>query len=248
MNPVDDVIRIYARELKLPGVIRNFQELGRDARAHAWTHEEYLRENFKLEIESRLLSVMSSRIREARFPELKTIDTFKPELSEGLDASVLAKLTDCQWIDQNENVILAGPIGTGKTHLAISLGIEAARRKKRVKFFRAAELVRQLVEARDLRELGAMQRRLRKLHLLILDEFGFVPFDRTGGELLFNLIAERYERSSVIITTNLSFSEWPALFAGDEKLATALIDRLAHHSTILTTRGTSNRMKRQKPS
>lgn len=176
------------------------------------------------------------------------IDTFKPELSEGLDASVLAKSTDCQWIDQNENVILAGPIGTGKTHLAISLGIEAARRKKRVKFFRAAELVRQLVEARDLRELGAMQRRLRKLHLLILDEFGFVPFDRTGGELLFNLIAERYERSSVIITTNLSFSEWPALFAGDEKLATALIDRLAHHSTILTTRGTSNRMKKQKPS
>jgi len=243
MNATEDLIRMHSRTLKLPGVIRNFESLARDAREHSWIHEVYLLENLKMEIESRAQSVIQNRISEARFPEMKMIDSFDVRLSEGVEATVVAKLVDCDWIDKFENLIIAGPIGTGKTHLAIALGIEAARRKKRVKFFRAAELVRILVEARDARELGMLQRRIRKCHLLILDELGFVPFDRHGGELLFNLLAERYEKSSVLLTTNLSFSEWPNVFAGDEKLATALIDRMAHHSTIITTRGSSNRLK-----
>jgi len=245
MNAAADLIRIHARSLKLPGVIRNFEALARDAREHSWIHEEYLLENLKTEIDSRSQSVTQNRIREARFPEMKSIDTFDLQLSEGMEATVVAKLVDCEWVEHAENVIIAGPIGTGKTHLAIALGIEAARRRKRVKFFRAAEIVRTLIEARDARELSALHRRLKKCHLLILDELGFVPFERQGGELLFNLMAERYEKSSVLLTTNLNFSEWPTVFGGDEKLATALIDRLAHHSTVLTTRGSSNRLKKK---
>ena len=130
----------------------------------------------------------------------------------------------------------------GKTHIAIALGVEAARRRFRVSFTRAAELVRTLLEARDERLLGRLHRRLERDDLLIVDELGFVPFDRAGGELLFNLLSERYERRSTMITTNLAFSEWVQVF-GDAKLTTALLDRLGHHSHILTTRGSSYRSR-----
>ncbi len=142
-------------------------------------------------------------------------------------------------------MIVAGPIGTGKTHLAIALGIEAARGRRRVLFVRAADIVRTLLEARDARELGRLQRRLQQVDLLIVDELGFVPFERTGGELLFNLLAERYERRSVIVTTNLPFGEWVKVFGGDEKLTTALLDRLAHHATVIATKGKSFRMRKK---
>jgi DNA replication protein DnaC len=185
------------------------------------------------------------RLRDARFPESKTLDQFDFAAADGLDAAVIAELARGEWITRAENVLFAGPIGTGKTHLAIALGIEAARQRRRVAFYRAAELVRLLVEARDERELGRLHRRLDRVELLVLDELGFVPFDRVGGELLFNVIASRYERRSVLITTNLAFSEWPKVFGGDEKLATALLDLLAHHATVLTTKGKSFRMRRR---
>ena len=139
-------------------------------------------------------------------------------------------------------MVIAGPIGTGKTHLAIALGVEAARRRRRVVFHRAADLVRELLEARDARRLGIMHSRMRKADLLILDELGFIPFERAGGELLFNLMSERYERGSILVTTNLAFSEWPRVFGGDEKLTTALLDRLAHHALVLATEGESYRL------
>lgn len=126
-----------------------------------------------------------------------------------------------------------------------ALGVEAARQRRRVLFTRAADLVQSLVEARDARELGRLQRRLQRVDLLIIDELGFVPFDRTGGELLFNVIAQRYERRSVIVTTNLPFAEWVKVFGGDEKLTTALLDRLAHHATIIATKGRSYRMRKK---
>jgi len=142
--------------------------------------------------------------------------------------------------------VIAGPIGTGKTHLAIALGIEAVQRRQRVAFVRAADLVRQLVEARDEHTLTCLHQRYLRVSLLIVDELGFVPFERTDGELLFNLLADRYERHSTIVTTNLASFEWVQVF-GDEKLITVLLDRLGHHAHILTTRGQSYRIRHARP-
>jgi DNA replication protein DnaC len=243
-----DLIRVQARSLKMPGLARSFEGIARQAREEKWTAEEYLHEVLAVEITSRADSAVRQRIRDARFPEPKSLGEFDFGTAEGVDAAQIAELGRGGWIEHAENLIFAGPIGTGKTHLAIALGLEAARQRRHVAFYRAAELVRMLIEARDARELGRLNRRISRVELLILDEVGFVPFDRSGGELLFNLIADRYERSSVLITSNLAFGEWPKVFGGDEKLTTALLDRLAHHATVVTTRGKSFRMRRRQGS
>lgn len=240
-----DLLAALARALKMPGLARVFEALARQAREEHWTYEEYLHEVLTAEHTSRRDSAVRHRLREAHFPETKTLDTFEFASADGINAAQLAELARGDWIGRAENVIFAGPIGTGKTHLAISLGVEAARQRRRVLFYRAADLVRLLLEARDSRELGRLQRRFQYVDLLIVDELGFVPFDRPGGELLFNLFTERYEQRSIIVTTNLSFGEWVKVFAGDEKLTTALLDRLAHHATVITTRGKSYRMRRR---
>jgi DNA replication protein DnaC len=225
-----DLLRQLARQLKSPAIARNFEQLARQAREEGLTHEEYLAEVLRAEADSREASSVRERIREAHFPV-------------GLDRAVIAHLARGEWLRKRHNVLVAGTIGTGKTHLSIALGYEAARQRHHVGFWRTSDLVQKLVEAKDQRELGRFQKRLARLDLLILDELGFVPFDRTGGELLFNVLAERYERRSVLITTNLAFAEWPRVFGGDDKLAAAALDRLAHHSTVLTTSGPSYRSR-----
>lgn len=246
-RPTVELITTQARQLKMPGLGRAFVELARQAREERWSHEDYLHEVLAAEISSRHDSAMRTRLHGARFPEMKTLADFDFGAVEGIDAAVVADLARGEWILRGECVVLAGPIGTGKTHLAIALGIEAARRLSRVAFYRTADLVQALVEARDARELTRLQRRLRYVSLLILDELGFVPFDRKGGELLFNLVADRHStRRSTLVTTNLAFTEWPAVLGGDDKLTAALIDRLAERSTILTTRGKSYRLRKRK--
>jgi DNA replication protein DnaC len=230
----------------MPGLARVYESVARQAREENWSYEEFLHEVLSAEQTSRRDSAVQHRVREARFPEMKTLDTFDFNATDGaVSVSQIADLARGEWIGRADNVILAGPIGTGKTHLAIALGIEAARQRKRVFFTRAADVVRALLEARDSRELGRMHRRLNQVDLLVLDELGFVPFDRTGGELLFNLLSERYERRSTIVTTNLAFAEWVKVFGGDEKLTTALLDRLAHHATVIATKGKSFRMRKR---
>ena len=244
---VRDLVVAHTRALKLPGVARTFEALARQARDAHWPHEDYLHEVLSAEQASRHESVIRQRLREARFPEVKTLDTFDFAAADGVNATQIHTLARGEWVTAPENLIFAGPIGTGKTHLAIALGVEATKQKRRVLFTRAADLVRQLLEARDARELTRLQQRLLRVDVLIVDELGFVPFDRVGGELLFNLITDRYERRATVVTTNLAFAEWVTVFAGDEKLTTALLDRLAHHATVITTKGKSYRMRKRRP-
>ncbi len=236
------VISEHLRDLKMPGVAKEYESLSRQARDDGWAYEEFLRQILEAEMRSRQERTSARRLQEAHFPDIKTMDQLDWEALEGISRPKLLDLSSCAYLSRAEDVILAGPIGTGKTHIAIALGVEAARRRFRVSFTRAADLVRTLLEARDERLLGRLHRRLERDDLLIVDELGFVPFDRAGGELLFNLISERYERRSTLITTNLAFSEWVQVF-GDAKLTTALLDRLGHHSHILTTRGSSYRSR-----
>ena len=242
---VGDIVRVQCKQLKMPGLARGFEPLGRQAREERWSFEDYLHECLSVEQTSRHDSAVRERVRQARFPDLKTLDAFDFTVADGVDATVVADLARGNWIAEHRNVILAGPIGTGKTHLAIALGVEAARQRRHVAFWRAADLVRSLLEARDARELGRYQRRLERVDVLILDEVGFVPFDRAGGEILFNAISARHQRRSVVITTNLAFGEWPKVFGGDEKLTTALLDRLAETAAIITTRGKSFRTRKR---
>ena len=242
---ITDLVRGHARQLKMPGLARVFEELGRQARREHWSYEEYLHEVLGAEVVSRVESAVRQRMRSASFPEIKTLDQFDFTAAEGVPQTTVADLASGGWISRGENVLLVGPIGTGKTHLATALGVEAARQRRRVLFIRAADLVRTLIEAKGDRELGRAQRRLDRVDLLIVDEVGFVPFDRQGGELLFNALAGRHGRRSVLITSNLAFGEWPRVFGGDEKLTTALLDRLAEHSTVITTRGKSYRMRKR---
>jgi DNA replication protein DnaC len=243
-----DLVVAQTRALKLPGIARTFEALARQARDAHWPHEDYLHEVLTAEQASRHESVIRQRLREARFPEVKTLDTFDFTAAEGVSATQIHTLARGAWVTAPENLIFAGPIGTGKTHLAIALGVEATKQKRRVLFTRAADLVRHLLEARDARELTRLQQRLQRVDVLIVDELGFVPFDRVGGELLFNLITDRYERRATVVSTNLAFAEWVTVFGGDEKLTTALLDRLAHHATVITTTGKSYRMRKRRAS
>ena len=201
------VIAEQVKQLKIPGVGRSYQELARQAGDAGWGFPEYLREVLDEELRSREQRVASQRLREARFPDVKTLDQIDWDALSGVSRPKIAELATCGFIDKAEDVIIAGPVGTGKTHLAIALGVEAARRRYRVAFFRAADLVRELFEARDARTLGRLHQRVQRAALLIVDELGFVPFDRTGGELLFNLLSERHERRSTLVLSLIHISE-----------------------------------------
>ena len=157
----------------------------------------------------------------------------------------MLELARCEWIDRRENVIALGPSGTGKTHAALGLGLAACQKGMPVAFTTAAALVNEMLEARDERRLLRLQKQLAAVKLLIIDELGFVPLSKTGAELLFELISQRYERGSTMITSNLSFDEWTSTF-GTEPLTGALLDRLTHHGTILEMNGDSYRLARSR--
>lgn len=196
-----------------------------------------------LEVIHRQSAKLARLVKQAGFSALKTFEgyTFDALSFQGkYDQETIRKL---EWIDLKENIILMGNVGTGKTHMSIALGIDACQRGKSVKFYKACDLVETL-ELKHLEGRSAHFRKtLMKYDLLIIDEIGYIPFSQTGSELLFNVIAECYEKQSLMITTNLQFKEWESIF-GSNKLTAAMIDRLVHHGDIISFEGTSYRLKK----
>ena len=186
--------------------------------------------------------MLQRRIRAARFPAVKSLDTFDFTAIPSVNKQLVMELARCEYIQRRENVIAVGNSATGKTHVALALGLAACRWGPSMGFTTAAALGHELMEARAERRLLNLQRQLSRLSLLIIDEQGFVPLSPTGAELLFEVFSQRYERGSILVTTNLPFDEWTEVF-GSERLTGALLDRLTHHVHILEMNGGSYRLR-----
>lgn len=208
-------------------------------------HVRYLARLTELELIDRERRMVERRIRSAKFPAVKSLDSFDFKAGPGLNKMMVLELASCEWIERQENVIALGPSGTGKTNVALGLGLAACQKGLPVAFVTAAVLVNELMQARDEKRLLLRQRQLAKVKLLIIDELGFVPLSKTGAELLFELISQRYERGSTLITSNLLFEEWTETF-GTERLTGALLDRLTHHVNILEMNGESYRLNQSR--
>ena len=189
--------------------------------------------------------VIERRIKAAKFPAVKSLDSFDFKVIPALNKMQVLELARCEWVERRENVIALGPSGTGKTHIALGLGLSACQKGLSVGFVTAAALVHELMEARDERRLLRLQKQMVSHSLLIIDELGFVPLGKTGAELRFELISQRYERGAPLITSNLPFDEWTETF-GSERLTGALLDRLTHHVNILEMNWESYRLGQSK--
>ena len=236
------LLKTNLKQLRLPRISAEFAKLSREAASAKQTYEQYLLGLTELEVASRSANAIQSRIKQAGFPVLKELDSFDFTAIASLNRQKVLELTRGAWIDQHENVCWIGNAGTGKTHLATAIGLAICRLGKRVRFYSAASLVNQLEEAQKHYQLERFLTRLDKTDLLILDELGYLSFSRPGAELLFQVIAERYERSSTMITTNLPFGEWGQVFQG-ERMTAALLDRLTHRCAIFEMNATSYRFK-----
>lgn len=181
----------------------------------------------------------------AKFPATKSLDSFDFMAIPSLNKALTMELARCEFVDRRENIIALGPSGTGKTHVSLGLGLAACQKGLKVRFTTAAALVHELIEAVDERRLQRLQKTLASQDLLIIDELGFVPLSKTGAELLFEIISQRYERGSIIITSNLPFDEWTEIF-GSERLTGAILDRLTHHVHILEMNGESFRLRQSR--
>ena len=232
-----DIIQQYCTKLRLGSrVAENYSKIKAD------THAQFLIELLQMEVDAREINRKNRLLKQANFIVLKTFSdyTFKQiEIPHSID---IKTIKETQFLDKKENLILYGPSGTGKTHLATAIGVEACNQGKRVRFFRTAALVNSLLEAKETGVLKKVLSKLEKLDLLICDEWGYIPFEQEGSQLLFQVISECYERKSLIITTNLEFSKWNGIFY-DQKLTSAIIDRIIHHCHLLIFNGPSWRLE-----
>ena len=232
----------HLKQLKLPTVLREYDKVARECARDGVDHPRYLLRLVELELIDRERRMVERRIKQARFPAVKSFDTFDFAAIPNLNKMLVLELARCEYILRRENVIALGNSGTGKTHIALALGLAACQKGFSVAFTTAASLVNQLMEARDERRLLKLQRDLQSVKLLIVDELGYVPLSPTGAELLFEAFSQRYERGSTILTSNLPFEDWTAVL-GSERLTGALLDRLTHHVSILSMNGDSYRLR-----
>jgi DNA replication protein DnaC len=221
---------------------QNYSRLAEEAAANNRTFQDYLLALIEGEVIQRDEHAQKLRLLRARFPVIKSLDNFDFSAIPAVNKALVLELSRSSFIDRRENVIFIGSYGTGKTHLAISLAAGACRQGKKVRFYTVAGLINELLEAGSQLRLGKLESTLAKCDLIVLDELGFVPFSKEGAEALFTFCSSRYERGSLIITTNLDFARWKEIF-GDEALTGALLDRLTHRCHILEMNGDSYRFK-----
>lgn len=226
------VLKENLQFLKLSTVIRNLENINRQALETKISYNDFLLNLTQTEVDVRKENGRQRRIREATFPLHKPLETFKFEKTPDLDVRFINDLASGSYLKQNKNIIFLGKSGTGKTHLATALGIEACDQGVRTKFITGCGLVNELTEARDEKRLKVLIRRYFNYDLLIIDELGYVPFSKEGAELLFQILAERNERKPVIITTNKGFGDWTEIF-GDPSLTAALLDRVTHKAHVI---------------
>ncbi len=230
------------KNLKLSSIASYAPAACEQARRQQQSYEEFLFELINQEYEERLERRIKKRIKEAKFPKIKTLDSFdfNRESAAHLPETFIRSLSEGHYIKEAQSIILLGEPGTGKTHIACALGYSAAQQGKTVRFITSSQLVNQLMEAKDSRELHRITQQYQTYQVLIVDELGYLPFANTDAELLFQVLSTRHEQASTIITTNLPFSEWTSIFL-DHRLCKALIDRLTHKAHIIDTGELSNR-------
>lgn len=232
--------------LKLPYIRENHEAVSQLAARKQWTHIHYLSELVKQESNLRRDRTIQRRIRMARFPVIKTLDQFNWSWPRKINQAQVQNLFHLKFIEDKSNVIFIGGVGVGKTHLASALGYQACLKGNTVLFASAIDIINNLVTAQHAGRLKQELKKYLKPVLIIIDELGYLPIDKNGADLLFQIISARYERGSIIITTNRVFKDWPKIFNNDSTLTSALLDRLLHHTEAVVIEGKSYRMKEVK--
>ena len=239
------LLEYYLKKLRLPTMFREYASMAVVCQQDRSDFPTYLLRLVERELLDREKRAAERRIKEANFPVVKTIDTFDFKAQPSINEQLVRELMRGEYIDKKENVLLIGTPGTGKTHLACALAFSACAQGRKVRFYTVTGLVTELVECREERRLQRLQKQLQRLHLLVLDELGYVPFSKAGAELLFEMISRAYEQNSLMLTSNLPFEEWTEVF-GSERLTGALLDRLTHRCHILEANGESYRLRQAK--